>query len=214
MALTARKASAGVGVRSPVPPSFDRTVEDAFGELGIDLPVRGSEQAEALALAAMCRRLLGGSLATRDPTGRAHRVITHGGVAEAAGRVNLDDDYDRHDDARESEPAPELDEAPRGGEADPRATACPRSQRPGDRRPRSSLGGAGRRHDQGADPRDRCGAASTVPQKHVADLARTLAGGRLVTIEAGHLVHATQPEAFLHALRAFLDAEHRASASG
>lgn len=104
---------AAVSVRSPVPPTFARTVEDAFGELGIDLPGRGSEQAEALALAAMCRRLLGGSLATRDLTGWAHRVITHGGVAEAAGLVNLDDDYDEHDYAREGEPAPELDEAAR-----------------------------------------------------------------------------------------------------
>lgn len=51
------------------------------------------------------------------------------------------------------------------------------------------------------------GAASPVPQEHVADLARTLADGRLVTIDAGHLVHATQPEAFVRALRAFLDVE-------
>lgn len=54
------------------------------------------------------------------------------------------------------------------------------------------------------------GPSSTVPQEQVAHLARTLRDGSLVTIDAGHLVHATQPEAFLHALRAFLDFEQRA----
>ena len=58
------------------------------------------------------------------------------------------------------------------------------------------------------------GATSTVPQEHVADLARTLPDGRLVTIEAGHLVHATRPDVFIRALRAFLDAEHGAGTSG
>jgi len=100
---------AAVSVRSPMPPTFSVTVQDAFLELGTELPARGSGEAESLALAAMCRRLLGGSLATRELTGWAHRVITHGGVAEAVGLVNLADDYDRHDHARGDEPAPELD---------------------------------------------------------------------------------------------------------
>ena len=48
------------------------------------------------------------------------------------------------------------------------------------------------------------GPTSTVPQEHVADLVRTLADGRLVTLETGHLVHATKPEEFVDALRSFL----------
>ena len=49
------------------------------------------------------------------------------------------------------------------------------------------------------------GPSSTVPQEYVADLVQALPDGRLVTIDAGHLVHATEPEAFIRALRAFLD---------
>jgi pimeloyl-ACP methyl ester carboxylesterase len=49
------------------------------------------------------------------------------------------------------------------------------------------------------------GPSSHVPQEHVADLARTLRDGRLVTVHAGHLVHATRPQAFLQVLQAFLD---------
>jgi esterase len=49
------------------------------------------------------------------------------------------------------------------------------------------------------------GPSSHVPQEHVADLARTLRAGRLVTVHAGHLVHATRPHAFLQVLQAFLD---------
>lgn len=58
------------------------------------------------------------------------------------------------------------------------------------------------------------GTTSTVPQEHVADLARTLPDGRLVTIDAGHLVHAGRPETFVRALRAFLDVEHLAGSPG
>jgi esterase len=55
------------------------------------------------------------------------------------------------------------------------------------------------------------GATSTVPQEHVADLARILRDGSLVTIEAGHLVHAGQPAAFLRAVSTFLDVEAAAA---
>ena len=53
------------------------------------------------------------------------------------------------------------------------------------------------------------GPTSTVPQEHVADLARALPDAHLITIDAGHLVHATEPGAFTDAVRAFLDGEHR-----
>jgi esterase len=49
------------------------------------------------------------------------------------------------------------------------------------------------------------GAASHVAQTQVRELARTLTDGRLVVIEAGHLVHATEPQRFLTAVRTFLD---------
>ncbi|WP_341720928.1 alpha/beta hydrolase [Micromonospora sp. FIMYZ51] len=49
------------------------------------------------------------------------------------------------------------------------------------------------------------GAPSPVPQQHVAELAGRLADARLVTIDAGHLVHASAPEAYLDALIRFLD---------
>jgi pimeloyl-ACP methyl ester carboxylesterase len=48
------------------------------------------------------------------------------------------------------------------------------------------------------------GPRSAIPQRHVAELARMLADGRLVTIDAGHLVHATKPEEFAEHLVAFL----------
>jgi pimeloyl-ACP methyl ester carboxylesterase len=50
------------------------------------------------------------------------------------------------------------------------------------------------------------GASSFLPQDQVADLARTIPDARQVTIDAGHLVHATQPAAFVSALRSFVDA--------
>lgn len=49
------------------------------------------------------------------------------------------------------------------------------------------------------------GASSFLPQQHVAELAAALADGALVTIDAGHLVHATRPAEFVAGLRSFLD---------
>lgn len=37
------------------------------------------------------------------------------------------------------------------------------------------------------------------------ELVQTLPGARLVVIEAGHLVHATEPERFIEAVRDYLD---------
>jgi 3-oxoadipate enol-lactonase len=48
------------------------------------------------------------------------------------------------------------------------------------------------------------GAASHVPQNWVAELARRIPGARMETIEAGHLIHRTEPEAFTAAALAFL----------
>ena len=50
------------------------------------------------------------------------------------------------------------------------------------------------------------GPSSSVPQDHVAELARTLPDGRLVTVDAGHLVHETRPDEFAQHLLTFLDA--------
>jgi pimeloyl-ACP methyl ester carboxylesterase len=50
------------------------------------------------------------------------------------------------------------------------------------------------------------GPSSPVPQDHVADLVDLLPDGEMVTVDAGHLVHATQPEEFTRHLLAFLDA--------
>jgi len=52
------------------------------------------------------------------------------------------------------------------------------------------------------------GPGSPVPQEQVADLAAALLDARMITIDAGHLVHATEPESFTDALRAFLDSAH------
>ncbi|WP_307835838.1 alpha/beta fold hydrolase [Phycicoccus sonneratiae] len=49
------------------------------------------------------------------------------------------------------------------------------------------------------------GPTSHVPQEHVRELVQTLPDACLVVIEAGHLVHATEPERFSVAVRAFLD---------
>ena len=48
------------------------------------------------------------------------------------------------------------------------------------------------------------GAASHVPQDWVADLARQIPGARLETIEAGHQIHGTEPDAFTRAALTFL----------
>jgi pimeloyl-ACP methyl ester carboxylesterase len=44
-----------------------------------------------------------------------------------------------------------------------------------------------------------------VPQEHIAELVRLLPVGRQVTVDAGHLVHATKPDEFTRHLLAFLD---------
>ncbi|MFC0601328.1 alpha/beta fold hydrolase [Streptomyces palmae] len=48
------------------------------------------------------------------------------------------------------------------------------------------------------------GPTSHFPQELMTDLVQRLPQGRLVTIDAGHLVHATRPEEFLAEVRAFL----------
>jgi pimeloyl-ACP methyl ester carboxylesterase len=48
------------------------------------------------------------------------------------------------------------------------------------------------------------GAESHIPQDWVAELARRIPGARMETIEAGHLIHRTEPEAFTRAALAFL----------
>jgi pimeloyl-ACP methyl ester carboxylesterase len=53
------------------------------------------------------------------------------------------------------------------------------------------------------------GASSPVSQQHVAELVRVIPDARLVTIDAGHLVHATKPGDFTHQLLSFLDPEPR-----
>lgn len=49
------------------------------------------------------------------------------------------------------------------------------------------------------------GTSSFLPQQHVEELAKTVAHGTRVTIDAGHLVHATKPDAFLAELTTFLN---------
>jgi pimeloyl-ACP methyl ester carboxylesterase len=49
------------------------------------------------------------------------------------------------------------------------------------------------------------GPSSPVPQQHIAELVSIVPDGRVVTLDAGHLVHATKPEQFTHELLAFLD---------
>lgn len=49
------------------------------------------------------------------------------------------------------------------------------------------------------------GTSSFLSQEDVAELATTVADGTRVTIDAGHLVHATKPAEFLAELKAFLD---------
>ncbi|MFI8455146.1 alpha/beta fold hydrolase [Kitasatospora sp. NPDC085464] len=48
------------------------------------------------------------------------------------------------------------------------------------------------------------GAASHVPQERIAELARRIPDCRLVTIEAGHLVHGARPEEFVAVVAPFL----------
>ncbi|MFJ3820855.1 alpha/beta fold hydrolase [Streptomyces nodosus] len=49
------------------------------------------------------------------------------------------------------------------------------------------------------------GPRSHVPQDGVAELARRITGGRLVTVPVGHLIHHAAPEAFTEAVSAFLE---------
>ncbi|MFM6852363.1 MAG: alpha/beta fold hydrolase [Terrabacter sp.] len=49
------------------------------------------------------------------------------------------------------------------------------------------------------------GPSSPMPAAHVQEMADTLREGRLERIDAGHLVHATEPDAFTTLVRAFLD---------
>ena len=49
------------------------------------------------------------------------------------------------------------------------------------------------------------GSRSPVPQEDLAELVQLLADGRLVTIDAGHLVHAMKPDDFIHHVLVFLD---------
>ena len=49
------------------------------------------------------------------------------------------------------------------------------------------------------------GPQSFLPQEHVAELVALVQRGRHVTIDAGHSIHASKPEEFLAAVRAFLD---------
>jgi pimeloyl-ACP methyl ester carboxylesterase len=49
------------------------------------------------------------------------------------------------------------------------------------------------------------GPRSPVPQEHIGELVRTLPDGRMVTVDSGHLVHATRPDEFTRHLLDFLD---------
>ncbi|GGN04250.1 alpha/beta hydrolase [Terrabacter tumescens] len=48
------------------------------------------------------------------------------------------------------------------------------------------------------------GPSSPMPAEHVRQMAETVADGRLLRIDAGHLVHAAQPGVFTAAVRGFL----------
>ncbi|MFF1631368.1 alpha/beta fold hydrolase [Streptomyces sp. NPDC058272] len=49
------------------------------------------------------------------------------------------------------------------------------------------------------------GPGSHVPQDGIAELARRVPGGRVVTLPVGHLIHSAAPEAFTEEVSAFLD---------
>ncbi|MFF9869507.1 alpha/beta fold hydrolase [Streptomyces sp. NPDC013953] len=51
------------------------------------------------------------------------------------------------------------------------------------------------------------GPCSHVPQDGIAELARRIPGGHMVTIPVGHLIHHAAPEAFTEAVSAFLFSE-------
>ena len=50
------------------------------------------------------------------------------------------------------------------------------------------------------------GPSSPVPQDHIVELVRAVPDGRLVTVDAGHLVHARRPTEFTDHLLTFLNA--------
>lgn len=49
------------------------------------------------------------------------------------------------------------------------------------------------------------GSHSFVPHQHVAELVEQLPNGRLVTIDAGHLVHTDRPDQFVQQLKTFMN---------
>lgn len=49
------------------------------------------------------------------------------------------------------------------------------------------------------------GARSFLPQEHVAELVALVQRGSVMTIDAGHCIHASKPAEFIEAVRAFLD---------
>ncbi|MGH3631632.1 MAG: alpha/beta fold hydrolase, partial [Sciscionella sp.] len=49
------------------------------------------------------------------------------------------------------------------------------------------------------------GPRSPIPREKIADLVRLLPDGRMVTVDAGHLVHAAEPDVFIRHLMHFLD---------
>ncbi len=53
------------------------------------------------------------------------------------------------------------------------------------------------------------GPHSHVPQDGVAELARRIPGGRVVTVPVGHLIHRAAPEPFTEAVLAFLEVNFR-----
>jgi 3-oxoadipate enol-lactonase len=48
------------------------------------------------------------------------------------------------------------------------------------------------------------GATSHLPQDQVAELASRIPAAQLITVDAGHEIHATRPEEFVAAVTAFL----------
>jgi pimeloyl-ACP methyl ester carboxylesterase len=50
------------------------------------------------------------------------------------------------------------------------------------------------------------GPSSFMPREHVAELVALVQHGHLITIEAGHSIHAARPKEFIREVRAFLDA--------
>ena len=49
------------------------------------------------------------------------------------------------------------------------------------------------------------GPSSPVPQEHIAELVDAIPDGRMITVDAGHLVHETLPDEFIQHLLAFVD---------